>query len=210
MISKKACVSLSEDDAQLTIVLVMYPLSVQLLTQLLRGLTALIDFEFSLRKSPVGYFKQLTKALQPMNLQRLKIAHIKTRYRYLALFLRSCKATLRSLTLELITLNEHECFETILLLMIHELKLRDCAIRGMNAGDQGLCFHKFNLQRPHTDYNIPTEFDNEPWVWVYANPHDGYGFKLCVDDGDKMDHWLHKAMYCVEVGRLWSGDRYDF
>jgi hypothetical protein len=73
-------------------------------------------------------------------LQRLKLSHITTRYKYLATFLMSCEDTLRSLTLDYVTLNDNDTLSKLSSMCDNLFKLREIVLRGLNVGNKGLCF----------------------------------------------------------------------
>jgi hypothetical protein len=78
-----------------------------LVSSFFRRLTVLVDLQMAPRKAPASYFKQLSVAMPVMALQRLKLSHVTTRHKYLVTFLRSYKDTLRSITLDHITLTDN-------------------------------------------------------------------------------------------------------
>jgi hypothetical protein len=120
------------------------------------------------------------------------------------MFLRSCKSTLRSLVLEAITLNEHYDYERTMLLLVSELTLIECELRGLNVEGQGVKFGQFHKTKPQAYGGLMSELDDERWAMVYLSHGDEYGIKLSVDEGDDMRYWLHQAQLHARRGRLWS------
>jgi hypothetical protein len=138
-------------------ILVSSTMGVTLLSTLLRKLTTLMDLRLALRESPHYYFKALAKALPTtMGLHRLELSDISTRYRYIAMVLRTCKETLRSLTLSHVTFGEPENFDKMVMLCHYQLKLRESFFRGINAENKGLHFGHFNKRRPQTVEGLTT------------------------------------------------------
>jgi hypothetical protein len=110
----------------------------------------LVDLQLILCKSPASYFKQMAIAMPMTTLQRLKLSHITTRYKYLATFLMSCEDTLRSLTLDYVTLNDNDTLSKLSSMCDNLFKLREIVLQGLNVGNKGLCFGEFNKLRPLT------------------------------------------------------------
>jgi hypothetical protein len=134
-----------------------------------------------------------------MGLQTLDLQNISTRSRYIVKFLESCKDTLRSFSLSHSTLVEPNNFEQLIRLCTYILRLRKCVFRGLNAGNKGLHFRRFNQLRPQTVeglhysrgrplYDTHLESEQHNWVSVYINAQDCYAVELNSDEGDDIEH----------------------
>lgn len=169
---------------------------VQLLAQLFKKHPASIVVRLHLDNCPVDFFKELAKGMPHTNLRRIKLSGITTRYKYLAVFLRSCESTLRSLTLDHVNLIKMTTSQSITRLMASELKLERCVLRGINVDGRSLRFGKINEMRPWTKCKTIDGCGDE-WVSVYTDKHEDHELKLLSKEGDDMRYWLSKAWECV-------------
>jgi hypothetical protein len=180
-----------------------------------RRLKVLVSLQLTLQKSPPSYFKELAIAMPMLVLQRLKLTHISTRYKYLATFLESCKDTLRSLSLHYIPLNDNT-YGKLVSMCVDLFRLREIVLRSLNVGRKALYFHDFSELRPKTlEYGLHsphiyngltlTDFDEVDWVLVYTSGCDMCEVRLCADEGDDIDYWIRKFMERVVVrNRMWT------
>jgi hypothetical protein len=93
--------------------------------------------------APAGFFKALSKAIPKMRLEHLKLKHLITRYRYLALFLDGVLPTLYTLTLDCIDLARSDD-EQALFSFLHAVSFQRTVIRGLNVDDEGIQFSAAN------------------------------------------------------------------
>jgi hypothetical protein len=170
----------------------------------------LVDLDLALKNSSSVFFKQLAKAMPLQTLRSLSLSSIVTRYKYLALFLRSCTSTLRFLTLDLVHFSKMSDYQAFFRFLNWETKLEDCVLRCLNIDSKGIRFSSINKQRPESKqqgWQEGCELDGEPWQYVRF--YDDYSaLELHHEDGDDIRFWLGEAASKCELGAEWRLD-YD-
>jgi hypothetical protein len=120
-----------------------YPIYTKSLAQVFVKLPNLTDLCVAFNMAPAGFFKALSKAIPKMRLEHLKLKHLITRYRYLALFLDGVLPTLYTLTLDCIDLTRSDD-EQALFSFLHAVSFQRTVIRGLNVDDEGIQFSAAN------------------------------------------------------------------
>jgi hypothetical protein len=111
-----------------------HPIYTKSLAQVFVKLPNLTDLCVAFNMAPAGFFKALSKAIPKMRLEHLKLKHLITRYRYLALFLDGVLPTLYTLTLDCIDLTRSDD-EQALFSFLHAVSFQRTVIRGLNVDD---------------------------------------------------------------------------
>lgn len=110
-------------------------------------------------------------------------------------------------------MDDEDNFVKIILLCSHQLKLRKCTIRGINAGNKGLYFGHFNKRRPQTAaeglsksaYFLGSDVAGESdWVSVYTSAMNTYEVRLDADEGDDIKYWLQQLTDKYKLERMWT------
>lgn len=113
------------------------------LTQLLKKLPTLNNLSLEFRGSTTEFFKEVSKAIPKKMLNRLRLSHISTRFKYFSIFHGSCGTELHHLTLEDVSLSgdndQYALFE-----YLQCLELRSYVLKRLNIDGQGLRFGKIN------------------------------------------------------------------
>ena len=149
----------------------------------------LIDLAISFREAPSELFRQLARTLPELKLQKLKLAHIVTRYKYLMKFIDSSIPTLQSLVLDFLDLTRFDD-HVPLCYSLAVMELDDCVLRRINVGGSGLKFGSFNIGRPKFADQDARNLQSE----LSVGKHDGEDVQAC---------WEEAAESC-ELGPVWQ------
>lgn len=132
-------------------------------------------------------------SLPTLTLQRLTLSHFTTRYKYIAMFLKSTQSTLRSLTLSHCSLTDEYHFKCLLDLLWERFSLEECTLSSLNAGERGIYFRPILNMRPNTEEGH-YHFDGfHDWVHVHKNLGWDSALELRTADGDDMKYWLQRT-----------------
>ncbi|KAF2829658.1 hypothetical protein CC86DRAFT_285349, partial [Ophiobolus disseminans] len=154
------------------------------------------------------FFKLLAKAVPVMQLERLTLSNITTRYKYLALFLHSCRATLRFFKLSMVDLTRENDGIPFFQYLRHELKLDGCVLKRLNVGSHGINFGEVEKQRPYCMNNSARAasaclLDGDGWVHVENPRRDTPTLSLRVTEYDDVDEWLAVATKFYDLTGKW-------
>jgi hypothetical protein len=142
--SKKVSCSGAKVQARSTNTLsASYPIYTRSLAQVFAKLPNLTDLGISFNMAPAAVFKELPKITPKMRLEHLKLKHITTRYKYLALFLDECLPTLLTFTLDCIDLTRPSDEEP-LFYFLAAVSFQRTLIRGLNVDGEGVQFSAVN------------------------------------------------------------------
>jgi len=189
--------------------LALYPMYSRLLSQLLKNAPALTDLALAFHAAKAEFFKLLAKAVPDMRLERLELSHFVTRYKYLAMFLQPCRATLRSLKLKDVDFTRENDEGSVFRYLWQELDLDECVLQELNVAEQGINFDAVNQQRPffYTGYIercLVSPLDGEAWSLVERLGRNPKALTLSSDDYDDVGEWLRIASQEFAFGPLWE------
>ncbi|KAH7075378.1 hypothetical protein BKA63DRAFT_594795 [Paraphoma chrysanthemicola] len=166
-----------------------------------------LDLGFGHNAINQGFFKQLSKMGHNLRLRRLQLRQLRTRKKYLKIFLRLTKHTLKALVLDHIYL-EHE--ENIVCFLWEEMNLKEVTLRCLHAGGAGIYFDNVSLERPGTigrwHYDDDDDDDDDDWMFIRKDVFPQHKIELSEDDGDDIKHWLLKIDELSLHGDAWAKD----
>ncbi|KAI8935012.1 hypothetical protein NX059_008678 [Plenodomus lindquistii] len=184
----KLCLNVVVDVPEATVN--MY---IRCLVQIFTRSPALAELEVSFLKSSAPFFKQFANALPSGCLRRLVLCHVVTRYKYLAKALRCHKKTLRSLTLDRISLSKSGEQRSLLLFLAGQLKLTRCIMDKIIVAEHSLSFERMRITRVRTD---TIKFQDEEWVRLDRFEKQPLSrLSLDVDKGDDVRDYLKQASW---------------
>ncbi|KAH7090761.1 hypothetical protein FB567DRAFT_577966 [Paraphoma chrysanthemicola] len=148
-----------------------------------------------------GLFKQLSKLEPKLKLRRLQIRQLRTRKKYLKMFLRPTRSTIEALVLDHVSV---EADTNVVDFLRAEMKLKEVTLRYLNSGEHGLHFDQISLQRPSCYFGHRS--DNLDWVNVIKSSSPRHEIKLKEEEGDDITYWLLQIEDLSLYGDAWAKD----
>lgn len=126
-----------------------YDLMVQMLSHVFRSTTSLKSSRLGYINCSEAFFKKWSKLAPPTNLTTLHLTDVKTRYKYWAIYIRSCGKNLKTFEMDRVAFTRPD-EQWAIFDFLASLSLSRCVLRKIAVGDKILLFDDFYETLPAT------------------------------------------------------------